>query len=100
MMASPREIIARLDKVPFIPSNAVKNAAGETPDGAVISGRDSLSGGEVESATDHRCAMSLAVAALRARDPVTIKAVDNVATSFPGFENLAISIGIQIEILE
>ncbi len=72
----------------------------ETPDGAVINGRDSLSGGEVESATDHRCAMSLAVAALRARDPVTIKAIDNVATSFPGFENLAISIGIKIEISE
>jgi len=70
----------------------------ETADGAVISGRDSLSGGEVESATDHRCAMSLAVAALRARDAVTIKAIDNVATSFPGFEKLAISIGIKIEI--
>jgi uncharacterized protein (TIGR03437 family) len=36
--SSPREVIARLDKVPFIPSTGVKNAAGETPDGTVAPG--------------------------------------------------------------
>jgi 3-phosphoshikimate 1-carboxyvinyltransferase len=39
----------------------------------------------VESAADHRTAMSLAVAALAARAPVTIRGAECVAKSFPGF---------------
>ena len=70
----------------------------ETEDGAVIRGRDALDGGVVHSATDHRCAMSFAVAALRARTPVRVCDVANVATSFPGFEKLAASAGINMEI--
>jgi uncharacterized protein (TIGR03437 family) len=37
-MTSPRTIIARLDRVPFIPPAGVKNAAGETPGGTVAPG--------------------------------------------------------------
>ncbi len=72
----------------------------ETPDGALIQGRDALHGAAVDSATDHRCAMSLAVAALRAREAVSVRDVANVATSFPGFEKIAISVGMGMEILE
>ncbi len=71
----------------------------EHADGALIRGGKSLAGGEVDSATDHRCAMSLGIAALRAREPVRVKDTANVATSFPGFEKLAISIGMEMEIL-
>lgn len=39
----------------------------------------------VESAADHRTAMSLAVAALAARAPVTIRGAECVAKSFPEF---------------
>jgi 3-phosphoshikimate 1-carboxyvinyltransferase len=60
----------------------------ETPDGALIEG-GALHGGEVDSSGDHRCAMSLAVAGLIASDVVRISDCANVATSFPGFIELA-----------
>src|SRR6185312_12927673 len=60
----------------------------ETPDGAVIEG-GGFGGGEVDSAGDHRCAMSFAIAGLLARNPVRIADCANVATSFPGFLELA-----------
>ncbi|GAB3791700.1 3-phosphoshikimate 1-carboxyvinyltransferase [Dyella agri] len=60
----------------------------ETPDGATIHG-GTLAGGTVESLTDHRIAMSFAVAGLVARAPVRINDCYHVATSFPGFMQLA-----------
>ncbi len=71
----------------------------ETADGAILRGRKQLVGGRVDSGTDHRCAMSLAVAALCCSESVRIDAVDNVATSFPDFEKIAISAGIEIEMI-
>lgn len=64
----------------------------ETPDGAIIEGGP-VKGGEVDSAGDHRCAMSFAVAGMIARDSVRIRDCANVATSFPGFMELANSCG-------
>jgi 3-phosphoshikimate 1-carboxyvinyltransferase len=60
----------------------------ETPDGAIIEG-GTFDGAEVDSAGDHRCAMSFAVAGLLARGRVRIRDCANVATSFPGFVELA-----------
>jgi len=60
----------------------------ETPDGAIIEG-GKLHGGDVQSHGDHRIAMSLAVAAQRASGEVRIADCANVATSFPGFLELA-----------
>jgi len=60
----------------------------ETPDGAVIDG-GAFGGGEVDSVGDHRCAMSFAVAGLIAGAEVRIRDCANVATSFPGFVELA-----------
>ncbi len=58
-------------------------------DGMRIEGRETLEGGrEVDSYGDHRIAMSLAVAALRSRSPVTICDTACTATSFPGFWQL------------
>ena len=37
-MLSPRDIIARLDKVPFISSTGIKNAAGDTPENVIAPG--------------------------------------------------------------
>jgi len=59
-----------------------------TEDGMVIQGGDILSGGEVSSHGDHRIAMSMAVAALRASAPVTIDDTECTATSFPRFWEL------------
>lgn len=67
----------------------------ETPDGAIIEG-GAIRGGRADSHGDHRIAMSLAVAAQRASDPVVIDDVANVATSFPGFVELAKGIGMGI----
>ncbi|MBL7249523.1 bifunctional prephenate dehydrogenase/3-phosphoshikimate 1-carboxyvinyltransferase [Alloalcanivorax marinus] len=55
-------------------------------------------GGEVESHGDHRIAMSFAMAALRASAPITIHHCANVATSFPGFAELARSAGLALDV--
>jgi 3-phosphoshikimate 1-carboxyvinyltransferase len=60
----------------------------ETPDGAVITG-GAFGPGAVESHGDHRVAMSFAVAGLLASGGVRIQDCRNVATSFPGFMELA-----------
>jgi len=64
------------------------------PDGLWIRGAPSLAGGTVDSRGDHRIAMAFAVAALRARAPIEILDVANVATSFPGFEECAREAGL------
>ena len=67
----------------------------ETPDGAVIEG-GRLWGGAVESHGDHRIAMSFAVAAQLADGDVRINDIANVATSFPGFVELAKAAGMTV----
>ncbi|WP_027966671.1 bifunctional prephenate dehydrogenase/3-phosphoshikimate 1-carboxyvinyltransferase [Halomonas halocynthiae] len=54
-------------------------------------------GGRVDSLGDHRIAMSFAVAALRASDDILIDDCANVATSFPGFIELARHVGMHLE---
>jgi 3-phosphoshikimate 1-carboxyvinyltransferase len=67
----------------------------ETPDGAIIHG-GRLGGGTVESHLDHRIAMSFAVAGLVATGPVRINDCSHVATSFPGFLELANGCGFAL----
>lgn len=64
----------------------------ETPDGAVIHG-GTLHGGEAHAHGDHRIAMALVVAAQHASGEVRIADCANVATSFPGFDDLARGVG-------
>ncbi len=69
----------------------------EIPDGATIHGLGagaSLCGTDLDSLGDHRLAMAFAVAAQRAEGEVRIADCANVATSFPGFANLANRIGM------
>ncbi len=66
------------------------------PDGLRIEGGP-FSGGVIESAGDHRVAMSFTVASLRASAPIEIRDTANVATSFPGFAALARSAGLAVE---
>ena len=54
-------------------------------DDLVIVGRESLLGGEVDSANDHRIAMMAAVAATRATGDVTIRGAECVSKSYPAF---------------
>lgn len=66
----------------------------ESDDGMTIEGRETLTGGTVDSFTDHRIAMAFAVAGLRAAEAVTIRQVENVDTSFPAFESLSRALGL------
>lgn len=67
------------------------------PDGLWIRGAGELGGGTIDSRGDHRIAMAFAIAALRARAPIEILKVGNVATSFPGFVEIARAAGLAIE---
>ncbi len=69
-----------------------------TLDGIVIEGGQ-LGAGAVASHGDHRIAMSFAMAALRASGAITIEDCANVATSFPGFVELAGTVGLDISVL-
>lgn len=57
-------------------------------DGMVVTGPQSLAGGRISSHGDHRIAMSMAVAALRAEGEVLIDDTACTATSFPNFWEL------------
>ena len=54
-------------------------------------------GGTVESHGDHRIAMSFAVAGMVSKEAILINDCDNVATSFPGFVELAQKAGMNID---
>ena len=64
-------------------------------DGIIIEG-GTFGGGVIKTYHDHRIAMSFAIAALRATGEITVLDCDHVATSFPGFDSLARSLGLQI----
>jgi len=69
------------------------------PDGMRIQGRGdgpAFRGGTVEAQGDHRVAMSFTIAALRAVEAIVIRAVANVAASFPGFAETARSVGLDV----
>lgn len=64
-------------------------------DGIAITGGP-IGGGTVDARGDHRVAMAFAMAALRARGPVTVLNAAAVATSFPGFHAAARGAGLGI----
>ena len=57
----------------------------EKPDGLVIDGVESLTGGTVSSWNDHRIAMSLAVISPKCTAPLTIEGAESVRKSYPAF---------------
>ena len=68
-------------------ASLLKNLGGAveiTADGLLIQGTG-LSGGRVESFSDHRIAMAAAVAGTLASQPVTILGAEAVEKSYPGF---------------
>ncbi|MEQ8954005.1 MAG: bifunctional prephenate dehydrogenase/3-phosphoshikimate 1-carboxyvinyltransferase [Gammaproteobacteria bacterium] len=65
------------------------------PDGIRICG-GALAGGEIDSRGDHRIAMAFAIAGIRASGNIRIHNCANVNTSFPGFVELAASLGLNI----
>ncbi|MGF1541818.1 MAG: 3-phosphoshikimate 1-carboxyvinyltransferase, partial [Pleurocapsa sp.] len=57
----------------------------EYPDGLEITGGQNLKGADVDSYTDHRIAMSLAIAALNAQGKTTIHRAEAASISYPNF---------------
>ena len=74
---------------------AVGVAVERVADGLRVRGGP-VRGGAVDSQGDHRVAMAFAVLGARADGPITIRDVQNVATSFPGFTRTAQAAGLQI----
>ena len=70
----------------------------EFDDGMQVNG-GTLHGGTVDSFTDHRIAMSFAIAGLVAEGPIEIKDCENVATSFPNFVELAQQAGLKLTVV-
>ncbi len=69
--------------------------AEDTEDGMIIQGGE-FHGGVVNSHGDHRIAMAFAVAGLVSKEPIVVNDCENVATSFPGFVELAQKAGMDI----
>jgi 3-phosphoshikimate 1-carboxyvinyltransferase len=65
-------------------------------DGITIEG-GRFRAGRVDSHGDHRIAMAFSVASLNASGPIHIEDVENVATSFPGFVQVAHRAGLEVE---
>jgi len=70
----------------------------ETADGFEIDGGRGFSGGMVQSHGDHRLAMSLAVAGLRAKSAVTVEDAQVIGESFPSFVAIVRQLGADIEV--
>ena len=68
-----------------------------TDDGIIIQGGQ-IQSGTVESFDDHRIAMAFVIAGLRAKGEIVINNCANIATSFPGFIELANSAGLDVAI--
>lgn len=64
----------------------------ELPDGMEIVGGTALVGAEVDSYTDHRIGMSLAIAALNASGTTTIHRAEAAAISYPNFTSTLVEV--------
>ena len=64
----------------------------ELADGLEITGGNELKGAEVDSYTDHRIAMSLAIAALKAKGKTTIHRAEAASISYPNFVSTLTSV--------
>ncbi len=68
------------------------------PDGIRIEGGHRLRAAEIDSHGDHRIAMAFTVASLLADGALTIRDVENVGTSFPGFVATARACGLDVAV--
>ena len=68
-------------------------------DGITVIGGD-IGGGVIATHHDHRIAMSFAMAALRASDRIKVSDCAHVATSFPGFAELAVRVGLRLDVAD
>ena len=93
--------IKECDRLAAMHSELAKLGAdiSEEPEGLVIKGKpEGLAGGAaVDAWNDHRIAMSMAVAALACKEPVTLTGGESVSKSYPEFWNDYASVGGKAE---
>jgi 3-phosphoshikimate 1-carboxyvinyltransferase len=65
-------------------------------DGIRIEGGRRLRGAEIDSHGDHRIAMAFTIASLISDGLIQVRDVENVGTSFPGFEDVARGCGLDV----
>lgn len=65
-------------------------------DGLTVTGPAELVGADVDSHGDHRLAMALAVAGLRARGETRVHGAEVTVDSFPGFEDVLSALGADV----
>ena len=68
----------------------------ETKDGLILTGPIDLRGGVAQAHNDHRIAMALSIAALGAKDEITIKGAECVRKSYPSFFEDLRSLGVKV----
>ncbi len=69
-----------------------------TNDGMIINGVKVLRGGTVDSANDHRIAMSTAIAAAGAAEKISVKGAECVGKSYPAFwEDIKNQLGVALD---
>ena len=67
-------------------------------DDLIVTGQPRLPGGVViDSALDHRIAMSFLILGLRTAEPVAVTGTDTIATSFPGFFKVMKKLGLNVQ---
>lgn len=76
--------------------NALGGKVTEREDGLMIEGVEALEGGTVPDFNDHRIPMAMAMAATRAKAPVTILGAQCVSKSYPDFFEVYESLGGKI----
>ena len=93
--------IKECDRLAAMRSELVKLGADitEEPEGLLIKGKpEGLQGGAVVDAwNDHRIAMSMAVATLACKEPVTLRGGESVSKSYPEFWNDYAAVGGKTE---
>ena len=72
-------------------------AVEEEAEGLIVTGGPVAGGATIDTAHDHRIAMSHLVLGLAAARPVTVRDPEMIATSFPGFVALMQGLGADIE---
>jgi 3-phosphoshikimate 1-carboxyvinyltransferase len=70
----------------------------EEPEGFIVhgTGKPPRGGAQIETAHDHRIAMSHLVLGLASEQPVSVEEPEMIATSFPGFEEMMRGLGADI----
>lgn len=66
-------------------------------DSVIIHGRETFTGGEIDSHDDHRIAMAFLMSAFKTKCPIIVRNCANIATSFPDFIQCAHSLGLEIK---